>query len=98
MSTAAEKREKRRLENEEKVSKALATLQQVVESNITPRNIRKIVKDAINTLTDGKTAIGIRAANSISILEEVSQDPNMPSFSRVTIWSAVSTLESVRES
>ncbi|MGI0079857.1 MAG: UPF0147 family protein [Nitrososphaerales archaeon] len=98
MSTAAEKREKRRLENEQKVSKALAVLQQVVESNITPRNIRKVVKDAINTLTDGKTAIGIRAANSISILEDVSQDPNMPSFSRVTIWSAVSTLESVRES
>ena len=98
MSTAAEKRAKRRAENEEKVQKALTTLQQVVESNITPRNIRKIVKDAINTLTDSKTPIGVRAANSISILEEVSQDPNMPSFSRVTIWSAVSTLESVRES
>ncbi len=98
MSTAAEKRAKRRAENEEKVQRALATLQQVVESNITPRNIRKIVKDAINTLTDSKTPIGVRAANSISILEEVSQDPNMPSFSRVTIWSAVSTLESVRES
>jgi len=98
MSTAAEKREKRRIENEEKVQKALGTLQQVVESNITPRNIRKIVKDAINMLNDTKISIGVRAANSISILEEVSQDPNMPSFSRVTIWSAVSTLESVRES
>jgi len=97
MSTAAEKREKKRVENQEKVQKALTTLQQVVESNITPRNIRKIVKDAINTLNDAKIPIGIRAANSISILEEVSQDPNMPSFSRVTIWSAVSTLESVRE-
>ena len=98
VSTAAEKREKRRIENEEKVQKALGTLQQVVESNITPRNIRKIVKDAINMLNDSKISIGVRAANSISILEEVSQDPNMPSFSRVTIWSAVSTLESVRES
>jgi uncharacterized protein len=98
MSTAAEKREKRRIENEEKVQKALGTLQQIVESNITPRNIRKIVKDAINMLNDTKISIGVRAANSISILEEVSQDPNMPSFSRVTIWSAVSTLESVRES
>ncbi len=97
MSTAAEKREKKRVENQEKVQRALTTLQQVVESNITPRNIRKIVKDAINTLNDAGTPIGIRAANSISILEEVSQDPNMPSFSRVTIWSAVSTLESVRE-
>ena len=98
MSTAAERREKKRIENEEKVQKALATLSQVVESNITPRNIRKVVKDAINMLNDTKTSIGVRAANSISILEEVSQDPNMPSFSRVTIWSAVSTLESVRES
>lgn len=98
MSTAAERREKKRIENEEKVQKALATLSQVVESNITPRNIRKVVKDAINMLNDAKTSIGVRAANSISILEEVSQDPNMPSFSRVTIWSAVSTLESVRES
>jgi uncharacterized protein (UPF0147 family) len=98
VSTAAEKREKRRVQNEEKVQKALSTLQQVVESNITPRNIRKVVKDAINTLVDAKTPIGVRAANSISILEEVSQDPNIPSFSRVTIWSAVSTLESVRES
>lgn len=98
MSTAAERREKKRIENEEKVQKALATLSQVSDSNITPRNIRKIVKDAINMLGDTKISIGVRAANSISILEEVSQDPNMPSFSRVTIWSAVSTLESVRES
>ncbi len=98
MSTAAEKREKKRIENEDKVQKALTTLSQVVESNITPRNIRKIVKDAINMLTDSKISVGVRAANAISILEEVSQDPNMPSFSRVTIWSAVSTLESVRES
>ena len=98
MSTASERREKKRLENEDKVQKALATLSQVVDSNITPRNIRKIVKDAINMLNDPKISIGVRAANSISILEEVSQDPNMPSFSRVTIWSAVSTLESVRES
>ena len=98
MSTAAERREKKRIENEDKVQKALATLSQVVESNITPRNIRKIVKDAINMLNDTKVSIGVSAANSISILEEVSQDPNMPSFSRVTIWSAVSTLESVRES
>jgi len=98
LSTAAERREKKRIENEEKVQKALATLSQVSDSNITPRNIRKMVKDAINMLGDSKISVGVRAANSISILEEVSQDPNMPSFSRVTIWSAVSTLESVRES
>lgn len=88
---------KKKKENQEKLEKAIATLQQVAESTITPRNIRKLVRDAIAMLQDEKTSIAVRAANAISLLDEISQDPNMPSFSRVTIWSAVSTLESIRE-
>ncbi len=89
--------EKARKENEDKLAKAIAVLQSVADSNITPRNIRKIVKDSITTLQDRTLSPGVRAANAISILDEVSQDPNMPSYARVTIWSAVSTLESIRE-
>jgi uncharacterized protein (UPF0147 family) len=88
---------KRQKENEEKIAKAISTLQTVVDSTITPRNIRKVVKDAILMLNDTKLSIGVRVANAISVLDEISQDPNMPSFSRVTIWSALSTLESIRE-
>ncbi len=88
---------KRLKENEERLTKAINTLQTVADSNITPRNIRKIVKDAIVALQDTKLSMGVRAANAISMLDEISQDPNMPSFSRVTIWSALSTLESIRD-
>jgi len=88
---------KKKIENEAKLERAMTTLQSVADSNITPRNIRKTVKDSINMLQDSTTGIGVRAANAISMLDEVSQDPNIPSFSRVTIWSAVSTLESIRE-
>ena len=88
---------KKKKENLEKLERAIATLQQVADSTITPRNIRKLVKDAIAMLQDEETSIAVRAANAISLLDEISQDPNMPSFSRVTIWSAVSTLESIRE-
>jgi len=88
---------KRQKENEAKLAKASGTLQTVADSNITPRNIRRIVKDAIVMLQDTKPSIGVRAANAISMLDEISQDPNMPSFSRVTIWSALSTLESIRD-
>ena len=73
------------------------TLKQIADSNITPRNIRKVVKDSMIVLQDTELSIGVRAANVISMLDEVSQDPNMPSFARVTLWSAVSTLESIRE-
>ena len=75
----------------------MATLKQIADSNITPRNIRKVVKDSMIVLQDTELSIGVRAANVISMLDEVSQDPNMPSFARVTLWSAVSTLESIRE-
>jgi uncharacterized protein (UPF0147 family) len=84
-------------DNVEKISKALVSLQPIADSTITPRNIRRTVKEAINVLKDDKLSLSVRAANALSILDEVSQDPNMPSFARVTIWSSVSILESIRE-
>jgi|SRR5208283_4125944 len=84
-------------ENTERLGKALVCLQQVVESSITPKNIRKVLKDAMNSLSDAHISVGVRAADAISILEELSQDPSMPSLSRVTMWSALSNLESIRE-
>lgn len=88
---------KKTKENEEKVKMAVATLQTVSESPTTPRNIRKVVKDVMIMLQDTGLSLGVRAANAISMLDDVSQDPNMPSFARVTVWSAVSNLESVRD-
>jgi len=88
---------KKQQENEAKMLKASTSLQGIADSNITPRNIRKIVKDSITMLQDPKQSVAVRAANAISLLDEVAQDPNMPSFARVTLWSAVSELESIRE-
>ena len=84
-------------ENQELLNRALAILKSVSANQGTPRNIRKRIADILVTLKDDSSSIGVRAANAISMLDDVSQDPNMPSFSRVTIWSAVSTLESIRD-
>ncbi|MGE4596127.1 MAG: UPF0147 family protein [Nitrososphaerales archaeon] len=84
-------------ENKELLDKATAILLSVSDNLSTPRNIRKLIKDSIDTLKDDSLSVGVRAANAISMLEDVSQDPNIPSFSRVTIWSAVSSLESIRD-
>ena len=84
-------------ENQELLNKAQVILLSVSDNPSTPRNIRKLIKDSIDTLKDDSLSVGVRAANAISMLEDVSQDPNIPSFSRVTIWSAVSSLESIRD-
>jgi uncharacterized protein len=88
---------KKAAENEEKLNQAINTINLVVSNTNIPRNIRKVTKEVVDGLKDTRTSVGVRAANAMSVLEEVSQDPNVPSFARVTLWNAVSVLEGIRE-
>jgi len=80
----------------DKIGKAILQLAPITENMAVPRNARMKIKSALNDLKDKKVAPAIRAANAISVLEDISQDPNMPSHVRVTIWSAISQLEAIR--
>ncbi len=83
--------------NEEIFNNALDTLNQTATNYSTPRNIRKNISDLINELKNKEYSISVRASNAISVLDDITQDPNMPSFVRVSLWQAVSTLEGIRE-
>jgi hypothetical protein len=48
-------------------------------------------------LLDQSLSVAARAANAISLLEDISQDPNMPMYSRTRIWNAISVLEGIRD-
>ena len=41
--------------------------------------------------------MSVRASNTISLLDDVTQDPNLPSYVRTSLWQVVSILESIRE-
>ena len=53
--------------------------------------------DIVKELKSDEYSISVRAANTISLLDDVTQDPNLPSYVRTSLWQAVSTLESIRE-
>ena len=80
-----------------KLSQAKQILNMIADDNTTPRNIRRTAKTASEMLDDEKLSIAARAANAISILEEISQDPNMPMYSSTRIWNAISVLEGIRD-
>ncbi len=84
-------------QNKEALKEAMQTLEQIVASNSTPKTIKKSVTDLINTLKGEEDSMSVRAANAISMLDDITQDPNIPSYVRVTLWQAVSKLESIRE-
>ncbi len=84
-------------QNKESMKEAIDTLNQIISSNSTPKTIKKSISDLIVDLRDEKYSLSVRAANTISQLDDVTQDPNMPSYVRTQLWQAVSKLESIRE-
>lgn len=92
-TTRAEKQK----ENDERLLDAVATLQQLSDSNLTPSDVRKMIRDSIAALKDARQDAMVRAANAISILDELAQNPKIPSYTRVGLWTALSKLETIRE-
>ncbi len=84
-------------DNKEQLKEAIQTLNEVVTNPSTPKMIRKSISDLITELHSDDYSESVRAANAISVLDDITQDPNMPSYVRVTLWQAVSKLEGIRE-
>jgi len=84
-------------QNLEFLNNSMSTLTQIATNPSTPKNIRKNIADIVEQLKSDEYSISVRAANSISLLDDVTQDPNLPSYVRTSLWQAVSTLESIRE-
>jgi len=83
--------------NIDTLNTAISTLVEISANPSTPRNIKKDLTDLITELKKQNSPVSVRAANAISALDDISQDPNMPSYVRVTLWQAVSALERIRE-
>jgi uncharacterized protein (UPF0147 family) len=79
------------------MDQATTVLNMIADDNTTPRNIRRTAKQAADMLLDEELSVAARAANAIAVLEDISQDPNMPMYSRTRIWNAISVLEGIRD-
>jgi len=81
----------------QKLNQAMSILNRVAEDNTTPRNIRRTAKQASDMLIDENLSLAARAANAIALLEDISQDPNMPMYTRTRLWNIISVLEGIRD-
>ena len=69
-------------------------LEQVSKDRTVPRNIRLKCEESIKILQNSKEELAIRINTVISMLDEVSNDPNIPMYTRTQVWNIVSMLES----
>ena len=79
-------------ENIKFLDNAMSSLNQLATSPSTPRNIRKSITSLLEELKSEEYSMSVRAANTTSLLDDITQDPNMPSYVRTSLWQIVSML------
>ena len=84
-------------QNKKSLDNAIQTLNQLAKSHSTPKNIKNNITEMITELESDEYSVSVRAANLIGTLDDITQDPNIPSYIRTSLWQIVSILESIRE-
>jgi hypothetical protein len=79
------------------LKQCIEILNRIVSDDSVPRNIRRAAEEAKTRLLNREEAETVRAAYAISILDDISNDPNMPLHTRTLIWNVVSQLEKAME-
>jgi hypothetical protein len=70
-------------------------LKHIMEDTSVPRNIRRAAEESKDILAKDDEDPTVRASTVISILDEISNDPNIPIHARTLIWNVLSELESI---
>lgn len=72
----------------------LDTLDRLIQDDTVPRSVRRVASEIKERLLSSKK-ISVEAASAITILEDISADPNLPMHVRTMIWNLASQLERI---
>ncbi len=71
-------------------------LGEIMEDRTVPRNIRTVAETAKKNLEDDSKEMDLKLNSAISVLDEITNDPNIPTYTRTQIWNVVSMLETAK--
>ncbi|MBY9007358.1 MAG: UPF0147 family protein [Candidatus Lokiarchaeota archaeon] len=84
-------------EIEESFSNVEKLLNGMMKDRSVPRNIKRIAQEGINELSKEDETPGVIASNVIYLVDDLSQDPNIPFHARTTIYRILSLLENIKD-
>lgn len=77
------------------VNEVISRIDSVLNDNSVPRNIKRAAEEAKRVLNGPGKDLGMKKNESIYILSEVSDDPNLPMQGRTKVWGILSALEAL---
>lgn len=80
---------------ETELAQIIELLRQIAEDRTVPKNIRENAQKALDSLNDESNEVSVRVDKAVQLLDESSDDPNIPVYTRTQVWNIVSHLESL---
>jgi uncharacterized protein (UPF0147 family) len=70
-------------------------LENMMSDRGVPKNVKESVEEGLAMLRKSDAG-GVQIAEAASILDEVSNDPNLSVYGRTVLWDAISKLEALK--
>jgi len=80
---------------EETIKECTDIMEKIITDTSVPKNIRRVVGEVRSIILDESKDVPMRATTAISMLEDISNDSNMPLPTRTKIWEIISLLETI---
>ncbi|MGI0071796.1 MAG: UPF0147 family protein [Thermoplasmata archaeon] len=78
------------------IQRVFESLTELADDLSVPRNIRRGAQSARGALGKAGVARDVRIASAVYLLDDLANDPNLPTHGRTAIWSIISSLESIQ--
>lgn len=79
------------------VDTVAAKMSDMSEDSSLPSNVREKLEEAVDKLTEEDRDLSVRVNAVGSILDQISNDPNIRQHTRTKIWNLASEVESLEE-
>lgn len=80
---------------ENKLGEIINALEVIEKDRAIPKNVREGIKNSMQVLREEHIKTAVKINRSLQELEELSDNPNTPIYTRTQLWNIVSLLESV---
>ncbi len=79
----------------QKVSTVTQRMRDLAENGSVPSNVGDLLKEAAEKLEDEDEELSVRVNTAASMLDQISNDPNIKQHTRTEIWNLASKVENL---
>ncbi len=74
-----------------------ARMRDMAEKSSVPSNVSEMLEEAADKLEDEEEELSVRKNTASSLLDDISNDPNIKQHTRTEIWNLASKVENLSE-